>query len=101
MTTYFYRRSLTRYGDASANVIYAVESVIGEKRDLIPVTAAFPGGWRPTDFPGQVLRDDGEERAIFVRCLLPRAKLEEYMLITEAEAELEFPGFAEARTPPG
>jgi hypothetical protein len=82
---YLYRRSITDPGGNVVYVVYAVGSIPGEKPEPIPALAAFPAGWRATDFPGQCLAVVGAQSEIFEKCA-PRSQFRHYERMTKADA---------------
>jgi len=82
---YFYRRSITDRGGNTVFVVYAVVPIPGEKPDPVPVVAAFPAWWRPSENPGQCLAEMGAEPAVF-ETFVPRDQFRYYERMSEAEA---------------
>jgi hypothetical protein len=91
---YFYRRSITDRGGNVVFVVYAVVPIPGEKPNPVPVIAAFPAGWRPTENPGQCLAAVGAEAAIF-ETFVPRSQFRHFQRISEAEAVTFYPGLVQ------
>jgi hypothetical protein len=100
--TYFYRRSLTlRSGEVSV-IVYAVAPT-DDKPDPVPVVAAFPAGWRPTEQPAMCLAEPGAPSRYFVTTI-PRSQFKHFTRLAESDALAIYPDllrqFARGRSEP-
>jgi hypothetical protein len=87
---YYYRRTLGGRAGAGLSVIYAVLPRNGDKPDPVPVVAGFPDGWRPTDHPGQCLRDPTVDAHYYLTAV-PRRLFPRYEALSEADALALYP----------
>jgi hypothetical protein len=88
---YFFRRSIELRAGVAEYIVYVVRPVDdGSRPDPVPVIAAFPAGWVPTDFPGQCLFDRDAPARVY-ETFVPRSQFRHYSRIAEAEAVALFP----------
>jgi hypothetical protein len=87
---YYHRRTLGGGDGAGLSVVYAVLPTSGERPDPVPVVAGFPTGWRPTDHPGQCLRDPSAD-ALYYLTTVPLRLFRKYETMSEADALALYP----------
>jgi len=90
----YFRRQLGDRNGAAGDVIYAVR--VGVRTDPVDVLGVFPPGWRPTDFPGQVLHED-RSTVLYARCQVPRSQFRHYTQLSSAEVENLYPALVRNR----
>jgi hypothetical protein len=71
-------------------IVYAVQPVEGKRLDPVPVLAAFPAEWVPTDFPGQCLFERDAPTRVY-ETSVPRAQFRHYASISRNEAVALYP----------
>lgn len=82
MTTHYLLRALgTRDGDAGGTV-YAIRSST-EKQDPVPVLAAYPLGWRPTENPATTTASTRRRRRLYPDFLVANVYVSERQLTQE------------------
>ena len=97
--TFFYRRSIELRAGVADYIVYAVQPAEGARPDPVPVIAAYPAGWVPTDLPGQCLFDRDAPARTYETCV-PLSQFRHYERITQEDAIALHPAlFRAALTP--
>jgi hypothetical protein len=88
--TYYFRRTIEMRAGIAEHIVYAVQPIEGNRPDPVPVIAAYPAEWVPTEFPGQCLFDRDAPAGIY-ETFVPRSQFRHYRRITRQEAAALYP----------